>query len=409
VDDDRGSVHLFDTSTGRSKMECICKYITYLTFTPDGCYMVAGVDRPDDSSALKIWDLNQGREALSIEREIADFGAVYEVERDTLPAREDLERLYRALYISPRSEWIAFADLVRSDGKLQSLVRSWDPKSKQLYMTPPGHFNSLITVMSLRPALAWATDSSHPRDTSYYVLCTIEGHGMLHVLSLPELESKDKFAWRSRFIAFGPHGKMMINFPGEHGGKLMDRRYNASVRAFPDGVYAGFSPDSKRFVIIGASGSGSGDTQKSASADLCDSRDGRHIASLTGQELKNWHFTPNSELLVTEHANGQINVWYTQDGRAAFSISAEDDQQVTDISPDSTWLVTFSPAQRRAMKVWNLISGDCFEPYSDDTLGRDLGADWLPINTLPANTDSIFAYSHKPPAHCLGSMEMAPL
>jgi len=395
VDDDRESIHVFNTSTGRSIMECICKHVTCLTFTPDGCYMLAGIGRPDDSSALRIWDLSQGRETLSFERGIADFDAVYEVEPSALPAREDLERLYRALYISPRGEWIAFVDLIRSEGTLQSTARSWDPKLKQLHMTPPGHFNSLITEMCLKATPAWERDPSG--SDVPYELVTIEGRHMLHIWSLPNLEFSQKFPWTLRFAAFGPHGKVMIDFTEEHGGRLMDRRYNTILRAFPDARYAGFSPSGKRFVILEASGSSSGNGEESVSAALCDSRNGGHIANLTGTEPKNWHFTPNSELLVTEHADGQINVWHAQDGQLAFSIPGEVGQQVTDISHDSIWLVTFSPAQQQAIKLWNLISGECFEPYGDDTLGKDLGADWLPTNTLPANTDRIFAYSYKPP------------
>jgi len=395
VDDDGGSVHVFDTNAGQLKMECICKNITYLTFTPDDCYMVAGVGQPDGSNVLKIWDLSQGRKTLSIEREFVDFNDIYQSESNTLPSIEDLDRLYRALYISPSTEWIVFADLIRSEGQLQSIVRSWDPKSKQIYMTPPGHFNSLITKIALRSNMAWNRESSNPSQS--YMLATIDDRDMVYIWSLPDLKFEDKFEWETRFIAFEPHGKVLVNFHKERGGDFLDRRYNEILRAFPHAVYAGFSPNGKRFIIIEDSGSGSGDTQRSVTASLCNSRDGSHIANLTGRELKNWHFTTNSELLVTEDIDGQIKVWYTQDGRAAFDIPGEDNPQVTDISVDSFWLVTFSSTQNHGIKVWNLISGECFEPYSDGTLGRDLGVECLPINALPANTDRIFANSYKPP------------
>ena len=262
-------------------------------------------------------------------------------------------------------------------------------------MTPSGHFDSLVTEMLLRSDMAWGRDPSHP--VASYDLCTRDAHGMLHCWSLPELEFGGKFEWRLRFVAFGPHGKVVMNFPKDHPGELKDRRYNATLKLFPDATYTGFSPDGERFIVAGASGTGSADAQEYASLELCDSRDGRRIAKLAGQRFKNWHFTPNSQQLIAEHGDGHIDVWYSEDGRAAFSIPAEVDQQVTDISPDSNWLVIFSPVGKQVVKVWNLFSGESSAPYIDSKVGRDLGAEWLPINASPANTDRIFAYSHKPP------------
>ena len=384
VDETLGLVNVFDTTTGRLMAQLPGKAITRLAFAPGSRYIVVKTEQDSTHHTLKVFNIPNGKEVLSIKRSNTDIDRLYESIDYTLPERGELEKVYDSLCMSPNGDWFVFVDVVDSDHELKPQISLWDFESGKLHRTQNQHFNSLISVLIYIP------ESFFGHGTR---LVTLDSHGLAQFWDLPALESiGESRAFASALsVIMDPKKFILLE---DMGATLYDRRANRSIITFPTAVWAGFSPNGKRIVTkqIRKLSNNVESPELIHSINLWDTADGGHVAELTGNELRNWHFTSDSRCLITEYVDGQINVWNVENGNVFLEIRPEEGQAVTDISPDSRWLITRSSHSSPSMKVWNLVTGDCFAPYEDEVRLANLTTTWLSVDV-----DRIFSVSHISP------------
>ena len=169
-------------------------------------------------------------------------------------------------------------------------------------------------------------------------------------------------------------------------------RSEVPIRTLWNVVNAGFSPMADRLITKQSGPTHPRAAGKHPPGILWNTALVEPIANLDGGELMNWHFAPYSDLLVTEHSDGELRVWDSRDGCLRVVIPSEEDRTVTDISPDGLWLITRSSKTPRIVKMWNTRSGIGFELPIDQFPDRDLANEWL---NRP--NDRTFRFSLKTP------------
>jgi len=388
VDESLGVINIFNTTTGRLMAQLPGKAVTRLAFAPGSRHIVVRAEQDSTHHTLKVFDTRDGKEVFSTKRSNTDIDRLYESVDYALPDRGQLAKVYDSLCMSPDGDWFAFVDVVDSDGEPKPEICLWDFKSDELHRAQSQHFSSLITLMGFRPESIYGNAS---------VLYTLDCNDLCQCWDIPTLKPAGQFYYHGESVVFGPNGKSFILFEGQEA-ELLDRRNNGRLILFQSTRWAGFSPDGRRIITKQNSASpyDTSGVKENFSTNLWDAEDGRHIVELTGKELQNWHFTPDSNYLITEHADAQIKVWSVGNGSLVCAIPSEDTQAVTDISPDSRWLATCSSTEPRMTHIWNIATGESFEPYEDEVWEEDFAATWLSVDT-----DRIFAFSHRCPKKLL--------
>ena len=388
VDEGPGLINVFDTTMGKLMTQLPVKAVTQLAFVPGSQHVIVKAGQDSIHHTLKVFNIQNGKEVFSIERSNTDVDRLYQSVDYALPDRGRLAKVYDSLCMSPKGDWFAFVDIVDSDGEPKPEIRLWDFRSDKLYRAQGQHFGSLITLMGFRPESIYG----HPS-----VLCTLDCNDLCQCWDIPTLSPDEQFYYYCESVVFGPNGKRFILFEGQEA-ELLDRRNNGRLILFQGTRWAGFSPDGRR-IITKQNGASPHDTNGVAgnfSTNLWDAEDGRHMAELSDGELQNWHFTPDSNFLITEHADAQIKVWNVGNGSLVFTIPSDDTQAVADISPDSRWLATCSGKDPRMTHIWNIATGESFEPYEGEVWGEDSAAAWLSVDT-----DRVFSFSHMRPKKLL--------
>lgn len=383
-DESQDFINIYDTKTAKLKVQLPCKAVIQLAFTPGSRHIIIKAAEDNTHHILKIFDVQKGKEIYSIKRSNVDIDKLYESVDYPLPDREQLTKVYNSICMDPDGNWFVFIDVIDSGGELKPEICLWDFKSYELHRSQNEYFSSLITFLIFR------SESIYGFNT---VLCTLDCNDLCQCWEIPTLKPGDQFFWPCQSAVIGPKHIVSVN---NSTALLLDRKTNRHIRNFPNVIWAGFSPNYRQLITkqagMPSTEAGSTSTAEYSFANLWNTDDGRHIVELAGKDLQNWHFTPDSNCLITEYADGQIKVWSVDDGRLMFLIASELEQKETDISPDSCWLVTCSNQLPGTIKIWNLVTGDLFEPYQDEVLVGDIAEEWLQIDY-----DRIFSFSHHPP------------
>jgi len=330
-----------------------------------------------------VFDLNTGEKVTSIRRANADIDRLMACPYGTLPPRNVMERSYNRILLSGDGDWFAFLDVDHSRNTPESRVVLWDFSKRELHRSPGYPFESLLTNIICRTPSTYG----HPS-----ALVAGDCRQMCYLWDVPQFTPSGSF--QSAVVNAVIAGTRMIVQKPTGEAELLDRGGNRAIRSVPRSIAFGFSPDAVRFITKSLSEPvpGTVDANDGVTTTLWDARQGERIACLGGAAVENWHFSPDSRFLVTEHRDGGIRIWFSESGKPLFAIPPEVSQEATDISPDSRWLVTRDRQTTSLIGIWNLATGERFQPYHADLSWRDIGAGWG-----IGETDRVFACSQQSP------------
>jgi len=383
VSEGDGAVRIFDTETAEPRITLEMGKVSKLAFVPGNRYLLVRTEDGSSHHSIDVFDLNTGGRITSIRRANANIDKVLALRQGASPARSIIEKHYRGIVVSRDGGWFAFLDLDDSGASLESWVSLWDFSRNTLYTSERHGAESLLFGMVYRPPGGYGGDP---------VLAAPDCRSYLWLWKVPRLEPEQGFDWDAvdaivtsvRMVGQSRSGELY----------LLDRDTNRLIRAFPHILAYGFSPDASRLVTqtMSARATDPPGTVEDVSVDLWDTKDGRHMTQLSDQALANWHFSPDGRFLIAEHKDAEMRVWFSGNGSPVFTIPAEANQEVADISLDGQWLLTDDRKTRGAIDVWSLSTGERFRPYVVDSACRDIGAGWL-----TEESDRVFSCSRSVP------------
>ncbi|MHC4702643.1 MAG: protein kinase domain-containing protein, partial [Planctomycetota bacterium] len=383
VDRNNGSIEVFDTSTAELKNSFFYEDVVQLTFSPTNNFAVVRLKGDATGHLLKVLDLAAGREVFSTKRANVDIDNIRKLSDDDQSTANLMRDLFSTICMGPDGDWFAFMDLAGSPEQRRQSLKLWDFKSNELYTVAGEGLGSIVKGMMLRPESAYGSSRK---------LLTLHTDNIVTPWGIPGLEPEQSFAWHADFALLGPRGITYMNF-NRGTAALGNRSANSTVRSFENIIAAGYSPDETRVVTQQAGDVvDANDPEDSGPAtSLWKVYDGLHVGGMSGPAVGNWHFTPNSNHVITEHDGGQVKVWWAEDGGLLFATGPQENLKVTDISPDSTFLLTCGTGRTRNARVWNLNTSDSSEVYQDKKWRTDMSNGFV-FTCL----DRIFASSHVP-------------
>lgn len=383
VNEGDAAVRVFDTTTARLKSRLHTGQVSKLAFVPGNQYLLAQTREGPSHDSISVFDLNTGDRITSIRRANADIDKLMTCPHGTLPPRGNIERAYNNILVGRNGGWFAFLDTNDLGDKPESWVVLWDFVDRRLYTSSRHAFDSLLISLGFRTASGYGAIPA---------LIAVDCRQMCYLWNVPEFAPMEGFYFAAfdaiisdtRFAIQTLDGSLI----------LMDRHDNRGMRTIAGIVSYGFSPDQERLVTQTLSGpvSAAADGDGSTLVRVWDTREGALVARLGGAAIQNWHFSPDSRFLISEHADGEIRVWFAANGRPVFAIPPAARQKVADISPDSGWLATREAENGSPVGIWNLMTGERCRPYLIDRSSLDLGAGW----TIREN-DLIFSCSGNAP------------
>lgn len=368
ADEGDGAVRVFDTETAEPKIALETCNVSKLAFIPGNRYLLTCNDDNSSHHLINVFDLTTGGRVTSIRRVNADIEKVLTFRQGALPSGSLIEKHYRGILMSPDGGWFAFLDLDDSGPNLESWVSLWDFSGNKLHVAERHGPQSMLFGVAYRPLSGYGVEA---------VLFALDCRSYLWLWKVPCLEPEQGFEWDAvdgivssvRTVGQSRNGDLY----------LLDRETNRLIRLFPHILAFGVNHDASQLVTQTWSSSTRepSETATNLSADLWDTKEGRHITQLSDEVLANWHFAPDGKCLITEHGNAEIRVWSSTSGSRMFTVPSEANQEVVDVSPDSQWLLTVDRKTRSVVNMWTLSTGECFKPYVADPACRDIGIGWL--------------------------------
>lgn len=337
VGSDRNNISVFETDNGSLEATFILKDVERIAFTPDGRHVVMkGRLASTNQYRLQVIELQTGN--VIVDKTLPDvlsrIDELCQLEEIQTADRKQVQLAHERLYIDRFCRWLAvpYLDLdSRGTSAFLFDLTSEQPRKNIKAYPHPALF------------IAFSPDGRHLLSANYRRAAAY-GWDVATGVQIPCSSSLDKSCAQVFCEVRSPDSSRRIDVPA-------NLRFNKDASAglwhgqgevarWNNCASAGFGPASNRFITKQVGPIGPDPTENYAPAVLWNAADGGPVAKLSGPELKNWHFTPDSALLITEHENNEIRIWNAIDGSLINAIPAERGQVVLDISPKSDWLVT---------------------------------------------------------------------
>lgn len=360
ADDRSGVIHIQCTDSGIQVGRIPASGILNLAFTPDDRHLIARIRRNPERHLLRVFDVRTAREVVSIDRQDVDINRVRQLAGEHPPDRRQLDVTCNGILISPMADWFAFADAKGPIDDLTSRVCLWDFEAHTL-RTEEEAFHGRVLI-----GLGYRTPSAYGSGEGLIVL---DRERMVHFFLVPDLELEWAYPFGVTSAMFSLDGTRFIVFAEESGATLSDRSGNRLIRRFPGTDRYGFSPDGRYAVTKRTGGSEAG-------IDIWDAREGRLVATLEDAEIGDLYCAPDSGHLVTVHERGRIRIWSLRNFVSTFEIPAGENQIVADISACGRWLLTCGREGVGPIRMYDLRTGHCFEPFESLAAGRNLNDGW---------------------------------
>jgi WD40 repeat protein len=281
--------------------------VSSVAYSPDGRFVVSG----SADSAIKIWDLEQGREIL------------------TLPEHE---AAVRSVAYSPDGTRIA-------SGSVDYTIKLWDAGAGEELATLTGHGDAVNSV-AYSPGGEFLVSGSSDRTVRIWdaetgrALWTFSGHSRL-----------------VNEVCYSPDGRIVASASRDGTVKLWDTGNGVLLRTLSghDGeVYAvRFSPDG-RFVVSGST---------DGVIIMWDAIAGREVRTFTGHEgvVRTLDFSPNGRYIASASSvDSSIRIWDAFTGLQirSFGIAGVETLRY---SPDGRYIA--SGSLDNAIRLWDVSTG----------------------------------------------------
>lgn len=381
VDSECENVYIFETHAGEFEVQLPAENVERMAFTRDGRHLILR-SRPSGKEDYRLQVIKWAADTIVVDRILTDPTAcitqLCQDEETYAPDYSQLQTVHNSIYLSRSGRWLAVPDLdIRSRTTNVYLI---DVESEKPHRTLTG-----LPWPALRMAFS-------PDERAFAMVNWRLGPTYLWDVYTDELKG-DTWGYAAVFYdVVSPDAQLGIRVSGYTNPWVILYRGEEQIHRWWNSINAGFSPEGDRFVTEQSGPRDSRTTGKYPPGILWETATGKPIADLGGEQLRNWYFSPDSALLVTEHSDGELRVWNTRNGSLRVVIPPEEGRLVTDVSPDSLWLLTRSGKTSRTAKMWYLKTGAGFELLIDRCLDRDLAKGWL-----NRQNDRIFQFSHETP------------
>jgi serine/threonine protein kinase/tetratricopeptide (TPR) repeat protein len=368
MEKDKNDVYFFETENGQLIGQFRLGNIENLVFTQNAEYLVVK-SRSDETQRYNVEIIEVASQKTKVSNNFPDLSLqmdrFFELYHRYVSERAAIEASYQSIYTSPHGRWIALVGI--DPNSLETQINWWEVKSGQLQQ---------VTVDLGAPFIKAGFSFDGNRITA-------AGFRSFYLIYDTKTASVIKKGYDNHWIhsdAIGPkdHIYLLSEFNGKGYGMLMHG--NKLVNTFTNSAGGGFSPDGRRLVIKHATGIMTGrrtNIPEYTCATLWNSESGKCLAEFIGSEMKNWHFTPDSSRVVTEHTDGRIKIWNTENGNLVLTLHPEEGHVVRDICPDSLWLMTHNSDNQKTVTLWSLRTGDGFEFKAESRSIVNLSSKWL--------------------------------
>jgi len=378
LDQERDLITVFDTEDGERVLQVPMEKATAMAFTPDGRHLVVKSEEETSEQILSVLKLESGELIASIKRRNTDVEQLCRVFEGQFPDRQQLDGVYGSILVDKMGEWFAFVDTPEVQGVTRFEVKLWDFRARKLHKAEA--LDSPLVMFGPRSGDVYG----------HWKLNALDLQRQYWVWNVPTLDRSGGWHWYTDFGRFGPDRGGRFYTVDARGVRLFHRAGNQMVRRCSDAAGAGFSPDGRTFITRKRATSSEtfAAVKPLLPASLWKAETGDHIGDVTGTEIRNWHFTLDSALVITEHKGGHITVWRTIDGQLYLRMSPGQDLRVTDISSDGVWMIVRSMDEPPGIYIWNIETREAYGPFREHTLSADVTVDFV-----QSDVDRIFEHS----------------
>jgi WD40 repeat protein/serine/threonine protein kinase len=328
---DDKNVKIWDMQTGRELLSLKGHklQVDSVVFSPDGKHLASG---SCDKTAI-VWDAQTGQELLSLK---GHSGRVM------------------SLAFSPNGRRLASADA-------DQIVKVWDAQTGQQLFSLKGHTGEVTSV-------AYSPDGKHLASTATDGTVKVwNAQAVQNPLILPGAAGSSVVS-----VAFSPNGRRLASGggrsdqePGEL--KVWDAQTGKEILALKGHTAkvttVAYSPDGQRLA------SGAGDK----TVRVWDGQTGQQLLILKGHTgtLTSVAYSPDGKLLASGSHDSTIKVWDALSGQKILSFKAYPDYVArVAFSPDGKRLATAGGEFRGPVKIWDAQTGKeilTLEHYYDST------------------------------------------
>ena len=373
-------VYIFETYEGKFKVRLPIENVNHVAFTPDSQHLILS-SRLSSKRDYRFQVIKLETETIILDKILADptmsINRLCQIEKKYAPDNEQLQIVHNSIYLSRSGRWLAVPDVDVSSKTTNAYLFDVESEKTPRILTD---FPLLALKMAFSPDERTFVMANRRYGPHYLWDVNARGPGEANWDYEP-----------IHFVAMSPDAQFGITIKSDNNWATLFHGED-EVRTCWNSFCAGFSPKGNRFVTKQSGPIDPHTTGEYPPGILWDTVVGEPVADLSGEQLINWHFTPDSHLLITEHSDGELRVWNTRDGSLRIVVPTEEARLVIDISPDSLWMLTRSGKTARTTKMWNLTTGIGFELSVDRCLDGDLAKGWL-----NRQNDSIFQFSHATP------------